>query len=670
MSVDMTPLEIIGLKSNLQATVHTLQDLCSVQIDELDSLLGSPARPLTIDSETLRVQEELKSLMARVDGLLETFGGYIVPPLSAPRLREGGFAGVGRAIHPAPLRDDGAVLGATEYRPGDRLAEIRDRVAELTPKVQSLISHREALQAELDALPRYEATLRKILPIVPRSAHEPGNVCVGVLVSRAHMDVLDMVGKQVLERTGGRAEVAAGDVDGSTRALLLVFPSDFTREIEALLSREDVSRLRLPAELGQGPPDVALAALHRRLVNIPKEIEATDHELSALAVQTCGKLAFFRSALRDELEALGVLSRFGETDTTFVLMGWVPARDVESVALALGERVGETVLMRKLPLTPELEKRAPVILHNPSLSQPFESLVRLLSLPRYGEIDPTQLMALFMPFFFGIMLGDVGYGVLLLALTLGTLCKFKTGILHDILIILALGAGWSIVFGFLFGEAFGTLGENLGMHPLWFDRASPEHVGAFLLLALAAGAVHITLGLFLGIWEAVKSKSRGRFLERGGMLLGLISLFLIVAVLAERMPQGFMTPAIAGLIIGIVLLSVPMGWVGLLLGPVEFIGLIGNLLSYLRISAIGLASIYLAQVANEMAGNVGSLIIGVIVAVLLHALNLVMGAFSPTIHSLRLHYVEFFREFYQGGGKPFEPFGTELRSSVGSQGSH
>jgi V/A-type H+-transporting ATPase subunit I len=112
-----------------------------------------------------------------------------------------------------------------------------------------------------------------------------------------------------------------------------------------------------------------------------------------------------------------------------------------------------------------------------------------------------------------------------------------------------------------------------------------------------------------------------------------------------------------------------MGWIGILMGPVEFIGLIGNVLSYLRIAAIGLASIYLAQVANDMAGKVGNLLVGVIVAILIHALNLVMGAFSPTIHSLRLHYVEFFRKFYQGGGRPYEPFKRQSWSDVEPQGT-
>jgi V/A-type H+-transporting ATPase subunit I len=259
-----------------------------------------------------------------------------------------------------------------------------------------------------------------------------------------------------------------------------------------------------------------------------------------------------------------------------------------------------------------------------------------------------------------MILGDVGYGLLLLLLSLGLTRRFRTGVLRDILTVLAMGAGWSILFGFLYGEAFGTLGEEVGLHPIWLERASAEHVGGLLVMTLVVGTIHILLGLVLGLWEAVKDRSRNHLLERGGMLLGLISLLLVVAVLLDYLPRDFMTPGIAGLILGIVILSVPLGWLGLLMGPIEFIGLIGNILSYLRIAAIGLASVYLAKVANDMAGMVGNLIVGGIIGVLIHALNLALGAFSPTIHSLRLHYVEFFRKFYEGGGRPYHPFRTHL----------
>jgi V/A-type H+-transporting ATPase subunit I len=198
------------------------------------------------------------------------------------------------------------------------------------------------------------------------------------------------------------------------------------------------------------------------------------------------------------------------------------------------------------------------------------------------------------------------------------------------------------------------------LHAIWFERTGSEHVFSLLLMTLVVGSVHITLGLVLGVWEAIQDRSRSLLLERGGMLVGLIGLFLIVGVLTEYLPKGFMSPAVAGVILGIVLLGASMGWLGILMGPIEFIGLIGNILSYLRIAAIGLASVYLAKVANDVAGIAGNIIVGGILAVLIHALNLTLGAFSPTIHSLRLHYVEFFRKFYEGGGRRYEPFKSML----------
>ncbi len=170
----------------------------------------------------------------------------------------------------------------------------------------------------------------------------------------------------------------------------------------------------------------------------------------------------------------------------------------------------------------------------------------------------------------------------------------------------------------------------------------------------------IVLWLVLGVWEALRERSRSHLLERGGMLVGLMGLFLIVGVMVDYLPQGLMTPGIVIVILGIVFLGASLGWLGILMGPIEFISLIGNILSYLRIAAIGLASVYLAKVANDIAGMVGNLIVGIILAVLIHALNLVMGAFSPTIHSLRLHYVEFFRKFYEGGGRAYKPFRSRV----------
>lgn len=628
MNITMVPVEIIGLKKDLQPILHTLRALGCVQIDDISESMEISARPLSLDRDTLRQQEEQSLLLARLEGILDTLGCKPINKKSTP--------------------------------PQNFHEEALSIIEKLAPKVQELTTEREKLQSEQASLPRYEATLRKLLPIIPPSAHVPGNNSIGILVSRTHVGVLDTIGKQALELAGGRAEIVASDVDQNTRAMLIVFPGEFTGQIESILGHEDVSRLRLPTELGQGPPDAILTTLQKRMASIPEELKQIQRELAGLANQWCDSLNGSRDALKDEVDMNTVLTRFGETDMTFVLVGWVPEKHFEQVQAAIWKEAGEAALVQRLPLTEEMKKHAPVILQNPKPAQPFESLVGLLALPRYGHIDPTQLMAFFMPIFFGMILGDVGYGGILLILSLGLLRKFRKGIARDVMILLAMGSSWAIVFGFLFGEAFGTLGETLGMHPLWFDRANAENVANLLLLTLAVGAVHITLGLILGVWEAYKDRSRNHLLERGGMLIGLISLFFLIGVLARFLPGELRTPAIFGLIFGIVMLGASLGWLGILMGPIEFIGLIGNILSYLRIAAIGLASLYLAKVANEMAGMVGNLVIGAIIALLLHSLNLVLGAFSPTIHSLRLHYVEFFRKFYEGGGRPYQPFKSYL----------
>ncbi len=333
---------------------------------------------------------------------------------------------------------------------------------------------------------------------------------------------------------------------------------------------------------------MVLTSLHRRLGAIPDEIKDIDTQMARLSTEWGEKLALWRDALRDVLDANNILSQLGETDMSFVIVGWIPAKDFKKVSSTLEEKIGDTLLVQQLPLTPDLKKRAPIALENPSVAKPFESLVKLLALPRYGHLDPTQLMAFFFPIFFGMMLGDVAYGAILLIIGLIFLRKVKKGIMRDVLLTLVMGSGWAIVFGFVYGEAFGTLGEKLGLHPLWIDRVSAENVAALLVMTIVVGAVHITLGLILGVWEAIRDRSKSHLLERGGMLVGLISLFLIVAVVTDYLPAGLMTPAIVTLIIGIVLLSASLGWLGILMGPIEFIGLIGNVLSYLRIAAIGL----------------------------------------------------------------------------------
>jgi V/A-type H+-transporting ATPase subunit I len=633
MKLEMIRVQILGLKSDLMLVLHALQRQGYLHIDPITEIPDLSVPPLTLKPEVLRVKEEITFLVAQLEGLLNTLGSSIFQAES---------------------------LG--NY--GSYLDEIHEGIAVLSPQVQALTEHHEELKAENDSLPRFAATLQKLLPILPDSALVPGNVSIGLMVSRSHPQVLEMISSRILTMTGGEAEIAGADVDEITRAMLVVTPERFANDIEALLGKEDISRLRLPPEFVASSPDIALASIQRRLSAIPEEILAIQDELRKLDADWREKLTLWRNTLQDALDTYNVLSCVGETEQTFMIVGWVPAKYFKMLQKALASDLNTSAFLTELPITQAAKKTTPVALENPSPVKPFEGLVKLLSTPLYDGIDPSGLMAFFMPLFFGMMLGDIGYGILLLIITLLLLTRVKAGFLRDIIKVVLMGSVWAILFGLLFGECFGTLGEHLGIHPLWFSRENSEYLILLLGLSIGVGAVHISLGLMLGVWEAVREKSKNHLLERGGMLLGLACLLLIIGVLAKLLPNLLMIPAVIGLVIGIVLLGAPLGLPGLLIGPIEFISLIGNILSYMRIAAIGLASVYLAKVANDVAGAFGSLVVGLIIAVVIHSLNLVMGAFSPTIHSLRLHLVEFFQKFYEGGGSPYQPFRSRFISRV------
>ena len=174
----------------------------------------------------------------------------------------------------------------------------------------------------------------------------------------------------------------------------------------------------------------------------------------------------------------------------------------------------------------------------------------------------------------------------------------------------------------------------------------------FLILAVSLGAVHMLLGLVIGAVNAYHTHRR-QAIGRG--LTALMLVLVIVALLAsvEVLPRPLLTPVTTIVLLSLPVLVVVEG----IVAPVEFLSTLGRVLSYSRIMALGTASVMLAVVANRMAGAFGSVLIGVLFAQLFHLVNFALGVMSPMIHALRLHYVEFFGNFYSPGGVAYRPFG-------------
>lgn len=623
MLVPMTKVHVIGHRRRLEPTVQALHRLSSVQLIDVSDDASVTMPPLAADDNQLRQIEELRYLRARLDALL------------------------GLALEP-PSADETEV----------DLSTLRAELESVAPGIEEMARYSEELEAELNTLPRHIQSLKRLLPLVPELTELDGYDTAAVILDARHASVLGTLSAALDEVLNGNFEIISGQVDADTVGAVVVTPKKAAAEVQALLGRQQVNRVRLPHQFESLPFREAISMMERRLVELPVEMATVQDQISEI-IRTHGHWAGARDHLVERLSQLTAIRHLGATPHTFVLSGWVPTPELEKVRRQVAVVGAGEVIVGLAPISDS--EQPPILMANRAAARPFEALVSLLSVPRYGSLDPTALMMVFMPLFFGMMLGDILYGLVLLAgaVIVRRLLAVRAPSAAELSKIFVLGAGWTIVWGVVYGEFLGDLGHRwFGLTPIWINRE--EALEPLLLFSVVVGAAHIVLGLLLGLWSASRRHDRKDLSTSLGSLLALVGLFLIVGVGVGQLPNGFMTPAVATVVVGTVLMMALEGPMGLITGPLEVMGLIGNVLSYLRIAAIGIASVYLARVANEL-GALGPIWIGVIVAALFHALNLALGVFSPTVQALRLHYVEFFGKFYEGGGTAFVPFGATER---------
>ncbi len=448
-------------------------------------------------------------------------------------------------------------------------------------------------------------------------------------------------------------ELWAEEIAGGETAMVILVRSTGVERMEELLSRTRVQEVELPPSVRSRRPGETLDRIADRLAALPAELEALREEKEELVHLQGPELARAEAAIQDRILELEAVSRAAFTSRAFVVEGWVPAEEMGRTRRTLLDEVGEEIVVEEVSEEEWAMEQAPVVLRNPRLFQPFEAIVRLLPLPRYGTMDPTPFVAVFFPMFFGLILGDVGYGVLLAVLALVLLRRSEPGsLLRTAAKIAGACAAFTIIFGILFGELFGDAGRRwLGLEPVLFDRE--EALLPFLGLAVALGVVHLLLGLVLNVFSAFRREGPREAVGPGITLLmvGVILLALLAAF--EVLPRAFFTPAVVAALVAFPILVVVEG----LVAPVELLSTLGRILSYARIMALGTASVMMAVVANRMIGGLGSIVVGALFGLLFHAVNFVLGVFSPTIHALRLHYVEFFGTFYSPGGNEYRPFG-------------
>jgi len=623
MIVRMSKVEIAGPREALLPVLETIERLGVLQINAKPGQrppegAEQTIRPLALDGRTLAERLFLEDLKLRIERLLA-----LLP------------AGPAREWHLSPSRAVSSV------------AVLAGRHLEIC---EAQARRREALQAELAELDRYLLFLSTVQSLAPREAERAGLEHIGV-------EVRDPAALEQLTRLAGGlllgAEVRTARAENGSWFGLLTTEKELAQKIKDGLRGTEIPEVALPKYLEGLSLEDKLDAARRHRAELSTELDALERVTRDLAFAWRGMYESMLDWLRRRLGLLRTSAEVYETDRCFVLFGWVPSAGLGALRRALVERHGDAIVVEEQEiLTKELED-VPVVLRNPPYFRPFELLVRLLPTPKYTSVDPTPYVGIFFPLFFGMILGDAGYGLVLLLAAAG-LVHFARGrrTLRQAAQILFVSALYAIVFGVLYGEFFGELGVHLlGIEAPWLDRRTA--ILPMLYFALAAGGVHVVVGLVLGFVASLKGRRTREALARLASMLALLCLVGVLASYFAPVAELLRRPLLMALLIIAPVLLLTGG----LLAPFELLRHVGNVVSYARIMAVGLASVLLAYVANRLAGAAGSLWVGIVVAVLLHAFNMVLGVFAPAIHALRLHYVEFFGKFIETGGQRYQPLG-------------
>lgn len=646
MILPMAKIEIIGKKSDYSKVISLIHSLGCIEIEDIkkEIVAGDPTlRPLEPDEKEKETKQKLEELLVKVNSILS----FVIK-------KEGKFK-----VNEERVND------LWSYSNEDLIKHTEKIIEKVDQQTKELTETLTKLESELSLLRNFEAVVSKVEPLVKHFSGVKGYETVALLIEKKHKVIIDLLYDEVKKITGNKFELATAEVDEKTIAALIFYPKEYSAPVHNLLWEENVSEIKLPADFAEMPFEEAVQKIRERLKELPKKVSELRQKLDQLSKDWIEELLAVKTVIENRLQEYQVFSMIGQTEFAFVIVGWTPKKYLNLIQQTIIKQFGNRVLVNELELSEEEKEEAPVCMENPVWAKAYEMVLRMWSLPKYGTFDPTPLVGFFYALFFGMILGDVGYGLILFLLSVFVIRKFreKPGI-QAIGFMFLSASIMVILFGFLYGELFGNLGLELGLVKHFsfhygrleievpVERDKPDFVITLLIMCLSIGITQILLGQVIGILNGIRERSKKHVLEKVGMILLFLSIALIFLVGKKIVPEAFGPVTILALLAAIGLIAYGGG----VIGVVHIFSTMGKIFSYLRIMALGLAGVILAIAANKIGSTLGNIWVGIAVASLFHLINLVVHSFSSTIHSLRLNLIEWFDQFYESGGKPFKPF--------------
>ena len=416
-----------------------------------------------------------------------------------------------------------------------------------------------------------------------------------------------------------------------------------------------------------------ISSLKNKIETCSKEAQRLTEQLKVAATSSkLLKKGFDMVTL--QIDDQKVRENIFQTQSVFALTGWLTENDMDKVKKILDKYPCYYTMVQ-----PEEGDDPPIKLKNNKFVEPYEMITEMYSLPTPDGIDPTPVLTPFFILFFGMMLADAGYGLILFLLCFIGLKKLKPdeGFLKNAMNI-GVACGLSTIFwGVMYGGYFGNLVTQVAESwfgvtvtvPAVFDPLNDPM--SVMLLSLILGAIHLFAGMGVKIYMLAK---RGHLLD-GLMDIGLWYVLLIgLPMLALPVTAGIgKVLSIVGAV-GLILTqgrhekNIFMKLIKGVMSLYDITSYLSDVLSYARILALGLAGGVIANVMNIMGTMPGLNIIGVVVFVAIfaigHAFNLAISGLGAYVHTSRLQYVEFFGKFYEAGGRPFKPFKANTKYTL------